>query len=145
MKQILLAALLSTLVVATAQTQTVRNATVTVDFGRSLGPMEIDKMALGQGGLSSDPIWAERVKEIGALNPRIIRFWAQEYFHPMSAPGSYSFAAVDRAIDPILKVGATPLVSLNFKPQSLFPVIDEKNLTPTDWNQWPARDYPRCT
>ena len=136
MKQILVALLLSASAVLNAQAQTARSATITVDFGRNLGPMEIDKMALGQGGLSSDPMWEERVREIRSLNPRIIRFWAEEYFHPMSAPGSYSFAAVDRAIEPILKVGATPLVSLNFKPRALFPVIDEKNLTPANWNQW---------
>jgi xylan 1,4-beta-xylosidase len=113
-----------------------RNATVTIDLARPAGPMEIGKMALGQGGLSSDPIWESRIAEIRALKPRIIRFWAQEYFHPMPEPGRISFAAVDRAIDPVLKAGATPLVSLNFKPRPLFPEINEKNLTPSDWKQW---------
>ncbi len=57
---------------------------MTANFNHEFGPMGINKMALGQGGLSSDPMWESRVAEVRALNPAIIRFWAQEYFKPMS-------------------------------------------------------------
>ena len=57
-------------------------ATVTVDFERALGPMDIGAMALGQGGLSAEPMWDDRVAEVRALGPKLIRFWAQEYFAP---------------------------------------------------------------
>ena len=61
---------------------------ITVALNESLGPLEINRMALGQGGLSSDPIWAERVPEIRALRPRLIRLFIQEYFNLL--PGRYS-------------------------------------------------------
>ena len=74
----LLGWLASTSVVVTAQTQT---AQVQVAFSQRLGPLEIGKMALGQGGLSDDPMWADRLAEVRALHPRVIRLFIQEYFN----------------------------------------------------------------
>jgi hypothetical protein len=41
--------------------------------------MAVDHMALGQGGLSNLPMWADRVAEIRALRPRLIRLFSD---HP---------------------------------------------------------------
>ncbi len=48
-------------------------AEVLADFGTRLGPMRIERMALGQGGLSAEPMWADRIPEIRALNPMRVR------------------------------------------------------------------------
>ena len=98
-------------------------------------------MALGQGGLSPDTMWESRVAEIRALRPKLIRFWIQEYFDVMPAPGVYRFEQIDRSIEMILRTGATPLVSINCKPKVLFPTIDERNLTPTSWPAWEELIY----
>lgn len=37
-------------------------------------------MALGQGGLSGEPMWEQRLAESRALHPRLIRLFVQEYF-----------------------------------------------------------------
>jgi len=42
---------------------------VTVSLADRLGAMEIDRMALGQGGLSAEPMWDSRIAEIRALRP----------------------------------------------------------------------------
>ncbi len=34
-----------------------RSARVTLDFGKPGAPLEIDKMAFGQGSLSGEPMW----------------------------------------------------------------------------------------
>jgi len=37
-------------------------------FGQRMGPLEIDRMALGQGGLSDEPMWDSRTAEVRSLN-----------------------------------------------------------------------------
>ena len=64
-------------VFASAQHKT---ATVAIDTARFTGPLDIGRMALGQGGLSEQPMWQDRVAEIRALKPGLIRLFIQEYF-----------------------------------------------------------------
>ena len=130
---LLLGLLMSTAVVATAQTQT---AQVQVDFSQRLGPLEIGKMALGQGGLSDDPMWADRVAEVRALHPRVIRLFLQEYFHLLPRRGHYHFDTLDRSVDTILKTGAKPLMCICFKPAVLFPKTDQDVVEPADYKAW---------
>ena len=113
-----------------------RTATLRLHFDEPLGPLEIDRFGLGQGGLSSDSMLESRVAEIRALHPRLIRFWLQEYFNPLPAVGEYRFEEIDRQLEVLLRAGATPLVSLNFKPAVLFPEIDENVIDPTDYVGW---------
>ena len=101
-----------------------RTASVSLSFGRSLGPMEIDRFSLGQGGLSEEPMWEDRAAEIRALRPRLIRLFLQEYFDLLPAAGRYHFESLDRSVDLILRTGAKPLMSLAFKPRTLFPMVD---------------------
>jgi len=61
-------------VVAHAQS---RKVTVRVSFHERLGPLEIDRMALGQGGLSDEPMWDSRIAEVRAIRPRLIRLLIQ--------------------------------------------------------------------
>src|SRR5262249_9364440 len=86
-----------------------REVPVKVSFGERLGPLEIDRMALGQGGLSDGPMWDNRVAEVRALRPRLIRLFIQEYFRLLPERGRYQFETLDRSVDTILKAGAKPL------------------------------------
>ncbi|MGD0743744.1 MAG: hypothetical protein ABSA45_01180 [Verrucomicrobiota bacterium] len=128
---------LAVLLFALAFTAThVQGGEVQVFFPERLGPLEIDHMALGQGGLSEEPMWADRVPEIRALRPRLIRLFVQEYFNLLPEPGQYQFDALDQSVDTILKTGAKPLMCLCFKPHSLFPVINQDIVEPNDYAAW---------
>ena len=128
-----LVALLATLCSASAQTRT---ASVRLSFGQSSGPLEIDHISLGQGGLSEDPMWEDRSAEIRALHPRLIRLFIQEYFNLLPAPGKYHFDTLDRSVDLILRTGAKPIMNIDFKPRLLFPVIDQDIVEPRDYKAW---------
>src|SRR3954451_7650499 len=113
-----------------------REAGVKVSFGQRLGPLEIDRMALGQGGLSDEPMWESRVAEVRALRPRVIRLFIQEYFHLLPARGRDHFETLDRSVDTILRAGAKPLMCICFKPGVLFPTVDQDRVEPEDYAEW---------
>ncbi len=132
-KSLTLAVLLLITVCAQAQDEPVP---VKVFLNEQLGPMEIDRFALGQGGLSEEPMWDNRVAEIRAIRPRIIRLFIQEYFDLLPERDRYHFETLDRSIDTILKTGAKPLMCICFKPKVLFPVVNQDIVEPNDYNQW---------
>jgi xylan 1,4-beta-xylosidase len=113
-----------------------RDVSVKVSVGERLGSLEIDRMALGQGGLSDEPMWDNRVAEIKALHPRLIRLFIQEYFHLLPEPGRYHFESLDRSVETILKTGAKPLMCICFKPKVLFPEINHDIVAPNDDTEW---------
>src|SRR5947207_13414008 len=94
---------------APAQTRVV---SVKVSCGERRGPLEIDRMALGQGGLSDEPMWDARIAEVRALRPRLIRLFIQEYFRLLPERGRYHFESLDRSVATILKTGAKPLMCI---------------------------------
>jgi xylan 1,4-beta-xylosidase len=112
-----------------------------LDLAEKLAPLEIDRMALGQGGLSEKPMWDDRLNEISMLHPRIIRLFIQEYFDLMPAPGKYHWETLDASVDVIRKTGATPLMNIDFKPRVLYPAIDEKIVDPTSYQKWEQLIY----
>src|SRR5437660_7704816 len=83
-----------------------QSSLVKVSFRERLGPLNIDHMALGQGGLSDVPMWDDRIPEIRALNPRLIRLFVQEFFDLLPAKNKYHFDSLDRCVDAILQTGA---------------------------------------
>jgi hypothetical protein len=109
---------------------------VKVSFGAPLGPMAIDRMALGQGGLSDEPMWDSRIAEVRALRPGLIRLFIQEYFDLLPERGRYHFESLDRSVAAILKTGAKPLMCICFKPRVLYPVIDQDIVAPNDDEEW---------
>ncbi|MEO7142168.1 MAG: hypothetical protein ABI165_01555 [Bryobacteraceae bacterium] len=109
-----------------------------VNLAEKQGPLEIDHMALGQGGLSEEPMWAERATEVRMLHPRLVRLFIQEYVAPMPTPGHYHWDTLDTSVDLIRKTGATPLMNIDFKPKALYPTIDEKIVDPVSYEQWEA-------
>ena len=112
-----------------------------LDLAGKLAPLQIDHMALGQGGLSEQPMWDDRVNEVRMLHPRIIRLFIQEYFDLMPAKGKYHWETLDASVDLIRKTGATPLMNIDFKPRLLYPTIDEKIVDPTSYQQWEQLIY----
>lgn len=112
------------------------SARIEVDFGRTLGPMKMDQMALGQGGLSSSPMFADRVGELRALRPKLIRLFIQEYFDLLPSAGRFEFARLDRAVNAILATGARPLMCICFKPKLLFGDINQDRVEPRDYAAW---------
>jgi hypothetical protein len=115
--------------------------TMRLDLAQKLGPMDIDHVSLGQGGLSDDPMWADRVNEVRMLHPRLVRLFIQEYFDLMPEPGRYHWATLDASVDLIRKTGATPLMNIDFKPKALFPEVDEKIVDPNSYEQWERLIY----
>ncbi|HLH52101.1 MAG TPA: hypothetical protein VKY92_00580 [Verrucomicrobiae bacterium] len=111
-------------------------ARVDVRFADAVGPMEMDRMCLGQGGLSEEPMWANRVAEIRALHPKLIRLFLQEYFDLLPKPHRLHFETLDRSVDTILATGAKPLMCICFKPRALFPSIDQDIVEPANYREW---------
>jgi xylan 1,4-beta-xylosidase len=124
---------LTTAAAARSQSRTVALA---LHLNERAGPMEIDRISLGQGGLSAEPMWADRVAEIRALKPRLIRLFIQEYFDLLPAPHRYHWQTLDESVDLIEKTGARPLMTIAFKPRALFPAIDQKMVEPSNWDEW---------
>jgi len=56
--------------------------------------------------------------------PRVIRHVHSEYFDLLPT-GHYHFDTLDQSVDLILRTGATPLLSIAFKPKCSFPVVDQ--------------------
>ena len=122
--------LIATAVVAHHAHAQSREVSIKVSFGQEMGLLEIDRMSLGQGGLSDQPMWESRIAEVRALRPRLIRLFVQEYFQLLPAPGRTHFESLDRSVEAILKAGAKPLMCLCFKPKILFPTVDQDLVEP---------------
>jgi xylan 1,4-beta-xylosidase len=118
-----------------AATQT-REATLTLDFSKNLGPAQMNHISLGQGGLSPDPMWDSRIAEIRALHPRLIRLFVQEYFDVMPEVGKYHFETLDRSVNEIVQAGAIPIMTIAIRPKVLYPKIDQDIVDPTDYAAW---------
>jgi hypothetical protein len=118
-----------------------RGARLELSFQQKLGPLEIDRYGLGQGGLSEDTIWEQRQAEVRALRPRLLRIFLQEYFDLLPARGQYHFDTLDRSVDLIRSTGATPLMDIAFKPALLFPKVDQDTVEPNDYQQWDELIY----
>jgi hypothetical protein len=85
---------------------------VRVVFNEELGPMLMERMALGQGGLSEEPMFADRLTEIRALKPGIIRLFVQEYYNLLPERGQYHFTAAILRADPDARIGGPALASV---------------------------------
>ena len=124
------------LLTAAAADESAQTARVEVTFSHPLGALHIDRMALGQGGLSPEPMWADRIPEIRALRPSLIRLFIQEYFDLLPERGRYHFETLDKAVDAIVATGARPLMCLCFKPRVLFPETNQDKVEPNDYRAW---------
>ncbi|MFN7993469.1 MAG: glycosyl hydrolase [Bryobacteraceae bacterium] len=117
------------------------DANITVDASAVREPMEISRYALGQGGLSDQPIFDQQVDAIRSLNVKIIRLFVQEYFDLYPKHGVYHWDTLDKAVDTILQTGAKPLMAVAIKPRTLYPVIDQDKVDPTSYAEWEGLIY----
>ncbi|RYG04549.1 MAG: hypothetical protein EOO02_05885, partial [Chitinophagaceae bacterium] len=131
LRTILSACLFMTTTMLTAQ-----DVNVQVDFSKNLGPMLMERMALGQGGLSEEPMLANRKTEIKALHPSIIRLFVSEYYEVLPQKGKYHFTTLDSMVNDILATGAKPFMSICLKPKLFFPKIDHDIVEPNDYKGW---------
>jgi len=113
-----------------------QTADVTIDFAKEFGLMKMEQMALGQGGLSEEPMLADRTTEIRALHPAIIRLFVSEYYDVLPERGRYHFTTLDSMVSSILLTGAKPFMSFCLKPKVFFPVIDQDIVEPNDYKGW---------
>ena len=60
-----------------------------VDTSRSSGLIDLTRYALGQGGLSDQPMISDRVDQIAQLHPQTIHVFLQEYFNLYPAHHQY--------------------------------------------------------
>jgi len=98
--------------------------------------MKMEQMALGQGGLSEEPMLSKRIPEIRALHPKIIRLFVSEYYDVLPEKEKYHFTTLDSTVNNILATGAKPFMSLCLKPKLFFPVIDQDIVEPNDYTAW---------
>jgi len=118
-----------------------RTVSLRLNLSDTAGPMEMDRFALGQGGLSEEPMWADRAAEIRDLRPRVIRLFIQEYFDLLPEHGRYHWEKLDESVDLIRKTGATPLMNIDFKPKVLYPTVDHRIVDPTSYDEWEQLIY----
>jgi len=133
---ILLAFFLPALVSSPARGSENTSVVLVVDTAQSSGPIDLTRYALGQGGLSEQPMILERAEQIRQLHPRTIRLFVQEYFDLYPARHQYHWATLDRAIEAILATGAKPIMNLCFKPRVLYPQINHEIVEPSDYGEW---------
>lgn len=116
--------------------QSDRSLSVTLNLNNATGPMEIERFSLAQGGLSDDPMWANRTAEIRGLRVKLIRTFVQEYFNLLPQHGRYDFAKLDETVDTVRQAGAEPLMDLTIRPNLLYPSRDPKVIYPNSWDEW---------
>lgn len=112
------------------------SAALTADISHSMGSIDLTRYALGQGGLSDQPMFDSAVDQVHQLHPQTVRLFVQEYFNLYPAHGKYHWTTLDKSIETILATGARPLMCLCFKPKVLFPKIDDRIVQPNSYPEW---------
>jgi hypothetical protein len=96
-----------------------QNAELVIDTDHSSGPIDLTRYALGQGGVSAQPMITDRIDQIKQLHPQTIHIFLQEYFNIYPAHHQYHWESFDKTLEAVSATGATPIVSLVFKPKML--------------------------
>ena len=109
---------------------------VTVDPALAGTNIDLTRYALGQGGLSDQPMFDPHIDNLRQLHPQTIRIFVQEFFNLYPEHGHYHWTALDKVIETIEATGAKPLLCLCFKPARLFPKIDQRLVHPADYAEW---------
>jgi hypothetical protein len=107
-----------------------------VDFSHSDGRWKMPALALGQGGLQSDPMIAPHVKELRQLHPRTIRVFLSEYYRIYPDHGVYDWSKLDRELQAVRAAGARPTLAVAIKPPALYPKVDHAIVHPNDYPEW---------
>jgi hypothetical protein len=103
-----------------------------VDFSRPDGQWNMPALALGQGGLQSDPMIEPHIKEIRQLRPRTIRLFLSEYYRIYPDHDTYDWSKLDRELRAVHATGARPALALAMKPPVLYPKVDHFIVQPNN-------------
>ena len=113
---------------------------ITIDFAaQPTGTFNASHFSVGQGGFTTSPGWAGHAAAITALRPSTIRVFVQTYY--LLPSGAVNFEALDANVALIRATGATPLLTLVFKPASIFGPVNATIClprTPAGWDAWRA-------
>ena len=107
--------------------------TLTADLSKPDGTWNMPALALGQGGLQSDPMIEPHIKELRQLHPKTIRLFMDEYYRIYPDHGRYDWTKLDRELRAIRATGARPTLSVANKPPVLFPKVDHFAVHPNDY------------
>jgi hypothetical protein len=114
---------------------------IAVDTSRNTGSIDLTRYALGQGGLSAQPMISDRIEQVRQLHPQTINFFLQEYFNIYPAHHRFNWVTLDKAIEAVEATGAKPIMNLTLKPKVLYPKIDAQVTDPTDYAEWEELIY----
>ena len=109
---------------------------LSVDFSKPDGAWNMPALALGQGGLQSDPMIEPHIKELRQLRPKTIRLFMDEYYRVYPGHGRYDWTKLDRELRAVRATGARPTLSVANKPPVLFPKVDHFIVHPNDYAEW---------
>lgn len=85
---------------------------------------------LSQGGEEPTDMIKPVIRQIKALNPKLIRVdHIFDFYKVDQGSGNYDFSKLDQVVESILATGAKPMLSVSYTPDSK---------PPADWNQWNA-------
>jgi len=85
---------------------------------------------LSQGGEEPTDMIKPVIRQIKALNPKLIRIdHIYDFFKVDQGNGNFDFSELDKSVDSILATGAKPMLSISYTPDSK---------PPKDWNNWYA-------
>ncbi|MBE7499129.1 MAG: hypothetical protein HS113_02230 [Verrucomicrobiales bacterium] len=107
-----------------------------VDFDQADGAWDMPALALGQGGLQSDPMIRAHIKELRQLRPRTIRLFLSEYYRILPARDTYDWTRLDAELEAVRDTGARSILALAMKPPVLYPVVDHFVVHPNDYDAW---------
>lgn len=110
--------------------------TVTVDAKAVRSPLEAWRHALGQGGVSPEPLPQRVLDGVRLLRPRLIRVFIQQFFDVYPAPGRFDWTALDAYLRPLAGTGAKVVAAITVKPPVLFPTVDHAIWQPADVGDW---------
>ena len=114
---------------------------IVVNTSQTLGSIDLTRYALGQGGLSDQPMIDNRVEQIRQLHPQTIHVFLQEYFNLYPAHHKYHWDTLDKTMEAIRATGARPVVSLCIKPRVLYPQVKDDITDPTEYAEWEELVY----
>jgi hypothetical protein len=93
-------------------------------------------LALGQGGLQSDPMIRSHLKEIRQLRPRTVRLFLSEYYRIYPNHSTYDWSRLDLELESVRATGARPILALAMKPPVLYPEVDHFIVHPNNYDEW---------
>jgi xylan 1,4-beta-xylosidase len=109
---------------------------VTVDASDVLGPLEMWRHCIGQGGINPTPLPDSVVNGTRKLRPRLIRIFIQEFFRIYPEHGRFDWSQLDPYMEAVRRTDAKVVAAITIKPNPLFPKIDQNIWRPNDVAEW---------